>query len=404
MRIGVSFPGDPGHPATWSGTPYGVICGLEEAGVEAVPINVGLRSRVVRVASTNLIATTYIRPARDVMGAVKRARKAAGVSPRLAAVRTLAAPGALRRAGRLDGIVQIGTGYTLDSPAPIVTFEDMTIPQVRVQTLHYTGWGLLSEREFKSRIARQRRAYERAIGCCVTTPWAAESVLREYSVPEEKVHVVGIGCNHTVPPVERDWSTPRFLFVGMDWQLKNGPRVLAAFARLRESLPAARLDLVGGHPPLSEPHVTGHGVLRLDVPDQRRQIEQLYAEATCFLMPSHAEAAGIAFVEAAAAGLPSIGTTAGGSAYIVGDGGLIVDPSDDLGLYEAMRRLADPEVAAKVGAAAKRRSELFTWGAVARRVLGVLQGEDLPAIDQPVGPASPVAARVTAGSDRQPQP
>ena len=87
-------------------------------------------------------------------------------------------------------------------------------------------------------------------------------------------------------------------------------------------------------------------------------------------MPSYSEARRIAYVEAAAAGLPSIGTMAGGSDYLIGDGGLVVDPRDDDALLDAMRRLADPAVAARKGAAARRRSERFTWEAVAGACFG----------------------------------
>jgi glycosyltransferase involved in cell wall biosynthesis len=388
-RIGIAFPGDPSHKATWSGIPFGLIGALEAAGVEAVPVRVEPPAPLL-AASTNAIAATYLRPQRDLRVAVQQARAAARTSASIAQVNSWAAPKALRRAGQLDGIIQIGTGYTLRSSAPVATYEDMTIPQTR--THPYTGWGLLTRRSFASRMARQRRAYEQAEACCVTSPWAAESVLDDYGIAPEKVHVVGIGCNHVAPARARDWSAPRFLFVGLDWERKNGSGVLRAFARLRERLPAARLDLVGGHPPLSQGGVRGHGILRLDVPAQHDRLERLFAEATCFVMPSHAEASAIAYVEAAAAGLPSIGTSAGGSDYLIGDGGLIVDPGDEEALFVAMQRLADALVAERMGAAAKERSQLFTWGAVAGRLVRALEGE---ASAQPAEPAgAPVGGYV----------
>lgn len=370
-RIGVAFPGDPSQKATWSGIPSGLIGGLESAGVEPVPIGIEPPPPLL-AAATNAVAAAYVRPRRDLGTAVRNARQAARASASLAAVTTWAAPAALRRAGRLDGVIQIGTGYTLNCAAPVATYEDMTIPQTR--THPYAGWDLLSRRSLYSRMARQRRAYETATACCLTSPWAAESVLRDYGIPAGKVHVAGIGCNHVAPEIEREWGGPRFLFVGLDWERKNGSGLLRAFARLREELPAARLDLVGGHPPLDLPGVTGHGVLRLDVAEQHDRLKRLYAAATCFVMPSHSEASAIAYVEAATAGLPSIGTSAGGSGYLIGEGGLVVDPADDGALLEAMRRLADPGTAARMGALAKERSRLFSWDAVAARVLATLEG------------------------------
>ena len=165
---------------------------------------------------------------------------------------------------------------------------------------------------------------------------------------------------------------------------KNGDGVVRAFGRLRQERPAARLDVVGGHPPLVAPGITGHGVLRLDVPEQHDRLERLFTQATCFVLPSHAEASAIAYVEAAAAELPSIGTNQGGCEFLIGNGGLIVDPQDDDALLDAMRHLSDPGTAARMGQAAKLRSELFTWAAVGRRVLRALGDAPAEALEAAV--------------------
>ncbi|GFG54429.1 glycosyltransferase family 4 protein [Mycolicibacterium agri] len=283
----------------------------------------------------------------------------------------------------MDGIIQIGTGYTLRTRVPIVTYEDMTVQQTKV--FPYRGWDLLSERAYRSRVRRQHAVYEQAVACCLTSQWAARSVIDDYGVPASKVHAVGVGCNHRAPEsnegkLQRDWSAPRFLFVGIDWERKNGAGVLEAFRSVKKVAPSATLDVVGRHPPLHEAGVTPHGVLRLDDPVEIERLSRLFSEATCFVMPSYTEAFGIAYVEAAAAGIPSIGTVSGGSEFLIGDGGLVIDPYDFQALVSAMLRLCDPRTAARMGAAAKERSAMFTWPAVAERLLRALDGE--PA-DQP---------------------
>jgi hypothetical protein len=373
-RIGVAFPGDPSKRSTWSGTPNGVMRGLAEIGVEPVAIQTE-PPKLIRDAALNAVTVAYLRPGRDLKAVALRGRAAAWASPTIAAVNSWAAPRRLKAAGPLDGIVQIGTGYTLETDVPIATFEDMTIAQTRGRGHAYAGWSDISQRAFNARVERQRRVYEDAIACCLTSRWAAESVIADYGIAPAKVHVVGVGRNHTAPAsAQRDWSSPRFLFVGMDWPRKNGDGVVRAFAKLRQSMPGATLDLVGGHPPIDAPGVTGHGILRMDDPDQHAKLERLFGESTCFVMPSFSEASAIAYVEAGAAGLPSIGTTAGGSDYLIGDGGVCVDPHDDAALLAAMRRLADPETAERMGAAALRRAALFTWPEVARRLVRALGG------------------------------
>src|SRR6185312_15023609 len=70
----------------------------------------------------------------------------------------------------------------------------------------------------------------------------------------ERIAVVGMGHRpRTAAAGHRSWDTPRYLFVGVDWQRKNGAAVMEAFARVRQEFPAATLDVVGGHPTLHAP-------------------------------------------------------------------------------------------------------------------------------------------------------
>jgi glycosyltransferase involved in cell wall biosynthesis len=75
-------------------------------------------------------------------------------------------------------------------------------------------------------------------------------------------------------------------------------------------------------------------------------------------MPPWVEPAGIVYAEAASAGLPSIGTTEGGASDIIGDAGRLVHPAGEDGLVEALRALADPQVACRLGQVAQQRAQL----------------------------------------------
>jgi glycosyltransferase involved in cell wall biosynthesis len=365
--LGVVLPADPAALNSWSGIPSGVCRGLAQHGVEVCPIDVRAPALLERAVTTAL-------------GVPLRSRSLATQLPAVAALRSVAARIAFRNAGRLDGVVQIGTGYSVPAGARVVTLEDMTVRQA---TALYPAWRRLPVRAVRRRVDRQRRAYDAAHACCTLTKWAAQSIIHEYGVPAQKVHVVGVGRNLCPPAGPRDWTSPRFLFVGHDWERKNGPGVLNAFARLRHERPDARLDVVGGHPSINAAGVTGHGVLRLDDPGDRARLETLFSTTTCFVMPSWIEPAGIVYTEAAAAGVPVIGTTEGGSGDIIGDGGRIVHPADEDALVDAMRAFADPELARRVGEIAQRRSQFFTWPSVAGRLLRALglpprAGEAMP--------------------------
>jgi glycosyltransferase involved in cell wall biosynthesis len=359
-RVGIAFAGDVTAPGAWSGIPYGVAGGLRAQGVEAVP----LRAEPPRA---------LMAPALALAAAARRSRVDAAYVGPLAALRSAYA-GARVRALRepLDGIVQMGSEFALPAGIPYVPLLDMTVVQARAV---HPVFARLSEPVFERWRERQRRQLLAARACCAASGWTADSIVRDHGVPRERVHVVGFGRNHEPPPAgaSRDWSAPRFLFVGREWERKNGDVAVRAFGRLRAERPDATLDLVGGHPRVDLPGVTGHGSLRLGVEEERRRLDALYAAATCFVMPSHCEPFGMAYAEAAAAGVPSIGTTVGGAGDVVGpDGGVLVPPGDEDALLDAMRRLADPETARAMGAAARARAERFTWPAVAERLLRAL--------------------------------
>jgi glycosyltransferase involved in cell wall biosynthesis len=252
----------------------------------------------------------------------------------------------------------------------VVTHDDMTVAQAVDHG--YPQWRALPAAAVERRLRIQREAYERATACCVTSRWAAASVIHDYGIAADKVHVVGVGRNYGPRARDRDWAVPRFLFVGKDWERKNGPAVLRAFARLRGEVPRARLDVVGGHPPLDAPGVVAHGPLHVDRPEDRARLDELFGRATCFVMPSWHEPFGIVFSEAGAAGIPSIGTTEGGCGELIEGAGRVVHPADDEALLAALRDLSDPQLARRLGAVAGERAELFTWRAVGERMLRAL--------------------------------
>jgi glycosyltransferase involved in cell wall biosynthesis len=231
------------------------------------------------------------------------------------------------------------------------------------------GYAQASRAQLRAAGRKHMAAYRKAYACCVPSRWSADLLMRD-GVPASKIRVVRYGPNLSlVAPDSRDWSVPVFLFVGWDWERKNGDAVVRAFVRLRELRPDAVLHVVGHHPSLTEKGVVGHGALSAFDADEYEQLAGLFRAATCLVVPSFVEPFGIVYVEAAHAGLPSIGTSVGGTADSIGDGGVVVDPDDNDALFEAMRRLADPEAAREIGAQAARRARELTWEATTDRIL-----------------------------------
>jgi glycosyltransferase involved in cell wall biosynthesis len=354
--VAVAAVGDPESPRTWSGTSAGILAGLRELGIAPRALDLSLPRGLEQALLATAAARTRNRY--DAEGAALTLK-----------TRSALAAWHLRRAPVRD-VIQIGTTFSVPAGVGFVTLEDMTLRQAQIAhpTFSRMSAGAIARWE-----RRRTEIYSRARMCAVASHWAAESLRRDYAIQPERVAVVGCGANHSSSAPERDWRSPRFLFVGIDWERKGGPQLLRAFSRLREAVPRAALDVVGGHPPLEQPGVTGHGVLSRDRDHDREITAHLFARATCFAMPSLIEPFGIAYVEAGSAGVPSIVSSVGGARDVIGtEGGIAVDPGDEEGLYRAMLHLSDPDAARRMGASARERAGLYTWRKVAERLLRAL--------------------------------
>jgi glycosyltransferase involved in cell wall biosynthesis len=373
-RIGLVYRSGSPFERAWSGIPAGLARGLSQLGYEPHPIDAEPAHSVTQLAK-----------AWATIG--RRNRHGGMFAPEIRELRRLTARLRAHRVGATDAVIQMGSEFGIPFPKRLVTYEDMTV--IQVSKVHRIG-EILGPIAMARWIASQRRCYDTAVACCAMSSAAASSIIDDYAIDPVKVHIVWAGRNYDPKPVDRDWTHPRFFFMGYDWQRKNGPLVLRAFAHLRVSMPDARLDIAGGHPRIDMDGVVAHGPLDFADPRSRAQAEGLFESATCFVMPSKFEPFGIVYVEAAAAGVPSIGTMIGGAGDAIGEaGGLLVHPSDEQALVNGMMVMCDPNRASDMGAAALKRSGLFTWTAVAERIVEALEHPAASRADrdEPIGRA-----------------
>ncbi|NMR20759.1 glycogen synthase [Cellulomonas fimi] len=270
----------------------------------------------------------------------------------------------------------------------------------------------------------ERTAYEGAAGVVAVSAGMREDILRVYpQVDPARVHVVHNGIDlagwqrPTGPDAEAadavvrglgiDPDRPAVVFVGRITRQKGLPY----FLRAAERLPAdVQVVLCAGAPDTAElaAEVEGlvaglaerrQGVVWIAKMLPRDELVAVLASATVFVCPSVYEPLGIVNLEAMAVGLPVVGTATGGIPEVVDDGatgvlvpidqaqdgtGTPLDPDRFVAdLADALTRVAgDPERAAEMGAAARRRvEEHFAWDAIAERTLEVYRavlGEPAP--------------------------
>ena len=199
-----------------------------------------------------------------------------------------------------------------------------------------------------------RRAYGAAAGIVAWSGWVERSLVRDYGVRPERIHVVRPGP--VLPPrIDRRGraSQVRLLFVGGDFARKGGHDLLTAFRGLVGDV---RLDVVTHTDVPEEPGVHVHRGVTAGAP----ALLQLYGGADIAVLPTLGDASPYAVVEAMAHGLPVVTTDVGAirEAVLPERTGLLVPAADPLSLRRALQRLVDqPHLRREMGRQARERAE-----------------------------------------------
>ena len=168
-------------------------------------------------------------------------------------------------------------------------------------------------------------------------------------------------------------DVPLALAVGRLIEQKDHATLLRAFARVRGTLPQARLGILGSGPLEA---VTRALVRELGLEDAvtlpgRTDIRDWLERADVFVHTSRWEGFGIVLLEAMLAGLPVVATRVSAVPEVVADGetGVLVEPADVEGLASVLEALLiDRERGSALGEAVRRRArEEFSVARMAER-------------------------------------
>lgn len=214
-------------------------------------------------------------------------------------------------------------------------------------------------------LTMERELYQRASTTFVSSEFARASVIEDYGIAPEAVCCVHSGSNVSLPESIRfpERTGRVILFVGVDWERKGGPELLAAFRQVRERISDAELWIVGCDPGVREDGVVVRGRI------SREAVALCYEKADVFCLPSRMDPSASVLAEAGAYGLPLVATPVGGNLERVGHGisGFLCDPSGLAGRLEELLR--DGGLRERMGIAARARVEAqFTWRAVAEKI------------------------------------
>lgn len=244
----------------------------------------------------------------------------------------------------------------------------------RLSERYWPDWVPLHEQRDEW-VATETDVFKHAACIFTWSEFARQSFIHDYGIDPDKVVVTGSSSNvRVLEQPKDDFSKPIAIFVGYDFERKGGYVLLNAWKQVRDAVPNAELWIIGPKKPLAEPMP---GVKWLGRIYDANELENLYLQASAFLLPSLFEPFAFAILEAMGVGIPCVTSNDFGVKEMIRDGidGLLVKVNDVNSLAEAViKLLADPEYARMLGHAGHYNlKQRFTWKAVVDRMMPRLQ-------------------------------
>lgn len=265
----------------------------------------------------------------------------------------------------------------LKTDVPIIHFNDRSIAGA-------VGYHSILKDPFawslRQSLELEREALRNAALTVYTSEWAADGARKSEPSSASRIRVIPMGANlGQVPPPEQRAFPPselNLLLIGVQWENKGGPIAVDVLRELGRRGINAQLIVCGCDVPkeVADQNIVREGFLSKSDPRQRARLEEHLHAADLFILPTRFEAYGIAFCEAAAHGIPALGSRTGGVPTIVREGetGFLFDLEDGAEAYaDRIEQLVrDPETWQRMRTAARKRyEEHFTWEAFVQRLM-----------------------------------
>lgn len=264
----------------------------------------------------------------------------------------------------------------------VFTLHDLIFLHLPEYHLPYNRWYL--------RLAMPR--FLRAADVIVTpSECSRQDAIRAYGLPASKIKVIYEAPAPTFQPVAEQASLDRvrqkyslperfILNVGTIEPRKNLSRLLEAWQPLLAEWPGLKLVLIGKKGWLYDDFFQRLRASGLEdeviFPGyvEENELPSFYHLAQFFVFPSLYEGFGLPPLEAMACGTPVISSNSSSLPEVIGDAGLLVNPTDTAGLHAAMRRLLEePELRADLSRRSLAQAQKFSWQKAVDELVAVYQ-------------------------------
>jgi glycosyltransferase involved in cell wall biosynthesis len=174
----------------------------------------------------------------------------------------------------------------------------------------------------------ERRSLQRSAAIIYSSQWAADSAMKDYGIPAERIVLMTLGANMDRIPdrssIFEKEKNPRLtlLYLAVEWERKGGKIAFDALQALKKKGVDAELIVCGVVPPeeYRDADMTVIPFLNKNKEDDHRQFIGLLSSVHFLILPTRADCSLLVACESNAYGVPAITTDTGGVSYVVRDG------------------------------------------------------------------------------------
>lgn len=263
-----------------------------------------------------------------------------------------------------------------------------------VITVHDISWIRYPETHPIERVEMMSRYFEKALyqssALITDAEFIRQELIEVFGVKPAKVTAIPLGVESMFRPLDALETLSvltahglthgkYFLTVGTLEPRKNLSLAIRAYSQLplivRQHYPLVVIGMKGWHASEIERLImplAQEGFLRELGYVPRGDLATIMAGATALIYPSIYEGFGLPPLEAMACGTPVICSNVSTLPEVVGDAGILIDPSDEIGLREILHAITeDKQLRTDLSARARERSLSFTWKKCAQQTVEV---------------------------------
>lgn len=256
------------------------------------------------------------------------------------------------------------------SDIPYVLYLDYT---VALAEKNWSSWAyFIDRREREAWLECERLAYERARHIFCMSNVVKNSLIKDYDIEPQKITAVGSSGDFLESyEGEKTFGSKQILFNGSDFQRKGGDLVLAAFKKVKQLIPEAKLVVIGKKLSIVEDGIENPGHI-----SSRSELHELFLKTDLVVAPAYCDPFPTFLMEAMNYGVPCVVSANDGMPEIVDrevNGIVIEQPTSDLLADRIIELLSNPDRLMSMSRAARSKVKTqLNWKSIANEIVRVL--------------------------------